>query len=217
MDYLKIRELYHHQRLGAKHGDKNGPPYPLHADQISAKEKSLDPTVYADDKSEELSKTEKKRQTYRKRDFDDYSKSDESQNHDDIKKHLSDKHGELSKEDYKTLERYKGYAQNEKRKQNEMAKQIEKRQLNGDDYSELAAKYNESQRLAKEYMLQAADIYTKANYKFESSGKDYVDKEYENIRLFELYRVNKTIDQHMVDYKKRQQKAKEKAKQNTRR
>ena len=38
MDYLKLRELYHHGIKGQEWGVRNGPPYPLDKDDYSAKE-----------------------------------------------------------------------------------------------------------------------------------------------------------------------------------
>ena len=35
-------ELYHFQRLGAKWGKRNGPPYPLTREQLTAEQKRLD-------------------------------------------------------------------------------------------------------------------------------------------------------------------------------
>lgn len=45
-------ELYHFQRIGARWGDRNGPPYPLSRAQLSSKERALDSKNHFSSKSE---------------------------------------------------------------------------------------------------------------------------------------------------------------------
>lgn len=51
--------LEHSGRRGQEHGKRNGPPYPMYANQISAREMALDPTVYRKDDDEKKVKAQK--------------------------------------------------------------------------------------------------------------------------------------------------------------